>query len=382
MSIRRSLIAAALSPYIVGFYRRFLLWIPPTLWYAASRRGWRRRPTSALTVAMSSYEHAYVQNLRGAMRGATLFVPIRQRHQFAAPLKFIHADIFHLHFVDDFDLDLDATTALIAQLHTAGIKIVWTGHDLTPHSKQHDRFDPIFSAWAAAADGVIHHSHFGEKLVRERYDFAPHAIHTVIENRYRREHADLTLLDQRAAIEVDLGLSATPIRIGLFGSPRVERKVMEFLRGVALSTSHNFQVVCWSLRPEEEAPHDSRIAIAQTYQFSSDETHSRRLAICDLIALPIDPNGEMLTTGFVPDAFAMGLGILSSDWEFLRETCGEAAIPCGHTPDSVATCLDQLTVADVRAAQEASRRLRESHDWESVRQPVAEFYHNVSGFHI
>ena len=382
MGSQRRRTAAGLPPYVVGFYRRFLLWIPPTLLYVTSRRRWRSRHTSDLTVIVSSYEHSYVQNLRRAMRGAMLFVPIRQRHQFAAPIKFIHADIFHLHFVDELGLNLNATAALIGQLQATGTKIVWTAHDLTPHSKLHDQFDPIFSAWAAAADGVIHHSHFGEKLLRERYDFAPHAIHTVIENRYRREHADLTLLEQRTAIETDLGLPQTPIRIGLLGSPRVERKVAEFLRGAALSTSQNFQVVRWSLRPEDEPPHDPRIAIAQTRQFFSDETHSRRLAICDLIALPIDPGGEMLTTGLVPDAFAMGLGILASDWEFLRETCGDAAILCGHTPESVAKCLDQLTVADVRAAREASRRLRKSHDWESARQPVAEFYRNVRDLRI
>jgi hypothetical protein len=339
-------------------------------------------PTSALTVVMSSYEHPYVQNLRGAMSGDVLFVPVRQRHRFAVPLQFIRADIYHLHFIDELGLDLEATTALIAQLQAAGMKIVWTAHDLTPHSKQHYHFDPIFSAWAGAADGVIHHSHFGEKLMRERYDFAPHAIHTVIENPYRREHGDLTLLGQRAAIEADLGLSPTPIRIGLLGSPRVERKVMDFLRGVALSTSHDFQVVCWSLRPWEEAPHDARIAIAQTHRYSSDETYSRRLAICDLIALPFEPDGEMLTTGLVADAFAMGRGILSSEWEFLREICRDAAIPCGHTPTSVATCLDQLTVSDVRTAQEASRALRESHDGESIRQPVVGLYRDVCGKRI
>ena len=316
------------------------------------------------------------------MRGATLFVPMRQRHQFAAPIKFIKADIFHLHFVDELDLDLAATTDLIRQLHAAGTKIVWTAHDLTPHSKRYEKFDAIFSAWAAAADGVIHHSHFGEKLLRERYRFSPHAIHTVIENRYRREHGDLTLLDQRAAIEADLGLRETPIRIGLLGSPRVERKVAEFLHGAALSTSQDFQVVCWSLRPDDKPPRDPRIAIAETRQFFDDETHSRLLAICDLIALPIDPDGEMLTTGFVPDAFAMGLGILASEWEFLRETCGDAAIACGHTPESVAQCLDQLTVDQVRAAREASRKLRESRDWESARQPVVEFYRNVKALPV
>jgi hypothetical protein len=373
--------ATTMSSYIVGFYRRYLMWIPPTLQYAVSRRRSRHHSTSTMTVMMSSYEHDYVQNFRRSVRGAVLVLPIRQRNQFAPPLRFFRADIFHLHFIDELGFTLVETTALINELQAARTKIVWTGHDLTPHTKRHEQFDPIFSAWAAAADGVIHHSHFGEKLLRQRYDFSPNAIHTVISNRYRREHADLALLEQRAAIEAEWGLSPTPIRIGLLGSPRVERKMMDFLRGVTLSTSHSFQVVCWSLRPEEEAPRDSRIAIAQSYKFANDEIHSRRLAICDLIALPFDPLGEMLTSGFVPEAFAMGLGILVSDWEFLIERSGDAAIACGHTPESVAACLDQLTVAQVRAAKEASFRQRESQDWESARQPILEFYRLVTDSH-
>jgi hypothetical protein len=186
MRYRRDLMATTMSSYIVGFYRRYLMWIPPTLQYAVLRRRSRHHSTPDVTVLMSSYEHDYVQNFRRAVRGAVLFLPIRQRNQFAAPLRFVHADIFHLHFIDELGFNLEKTTALIKELQAARTKIVWTGHDLTPHTKRHEQFDPIFSAWAAAADGVIHHSYFGEKLLRQRYDFSPHAIHTVISNRYAR----------------------------------------------------------------------------------------------------------------------------------------------------------------------------------------------------
>ncbi len=373
MRFRHNFLVDRLDPYVVGAYRRLFLWVIPTLRYVISQR--LQRPT--LTVLISGYEHEYVQNMRHAVSGAVLFVPIRQRHQIAVPIKFIHADIFHLHFVEGLGLDLEKTTALIAQLKAAHIKIVWTAHDLTPHSKQHDWFDPIFSAWAGAVDGVIHHSHFGETLLRQRYAFGPDTVHTVIANRRQREHAGIGLVSQRSFIEAEWGLTPTPLRIGLLGGPRVERKVMNFLRGVTLSTSQDFQVVCWSLGPDDIPPRDRRIAIAEAYRFTSDEIHTRRLAICDLVALPVDPDGEMLTTGFVPDAIAMGLGILASDWGFLKETCGDAAIACGHTPESVAECLNRVTMSDVQAAKDASRTLRETRNWESARQPMIEFYHRV-----
>jgi hypothetical protein len=113
------------------------------------------------------------------------------------------------------------------------------------------------------------------------------------------------------------------------------------------------------------------------HQFTNIKVHERRLAICDLIALPYDPDGEMLTSGFVSDANAMGLGLLVSDWGFLKETCGDAAIACGHTPESVAECLNKLTVSDVRAAKEASRTLRETRSWETAREPILNFYRSV-----
>src|ERR1019366_4778289 len=97
MRIRRNFLGAFLSSYLVGAYRRYFMWILPTVRYAMARRG----ASATLTVLISSYEHSYVQNMRGAVSGSVLFVPIRQRHQFAMPLKFIRADIFHLHFVDE-----------------------------------------------------------------------------------------------------------------------------------------------------------------------------------------------------------------------------------------------------------------------------------------
>ena len=85
----------------------------------------------------------------------------------------------------------------------------------------------------------------------------------------------------------------------------------------------------------------------------------------------------MLTSGLVSDAIAMGLGLLASDWGFLEETCGGAAIACGHTPETVAACLNRLSVSAVVRAKAASRTLRENRSWESAREPILKFYRSV-----
>jgi hypothetical protein len=380
----------------MGTYRWLFAWIPPVgisyMDRAIGRLTGRSQAPATIvpppganqsvvqrkaTVAYPGYSHEYVRHLRGSVRGGVRVLPYPTKLQFSPKPNFRFVDIFHLHFVEIMGHDYGQTKELISELKTNGTKIVWTAHDLTPHFKHQEFFDPIFQLWAYAADGMIHHSHYGERRIRERYDFPDSTLHTVIGNRYRREHGDLNLEKKRAEFESQLGIAPAKIRIGLIGVPRAEKKVREFLDGVTLSTARDIQVVCWSLRPGETAPHDERIAIAEPYSWVYEHTHEKRLAVCDLIALPIDPDGEMLTSGFVVDAVAMGLGILASEWEYLTESAGEAAIPCGHSAESVAECLNALTVTDVVKARAASLELRSHLDWESAREPTLNFYQAV-----
>jgi hypothetical protein len=326
---------------------------------------------------ISSFQHPYVRNLRQSLDRHVVFMPWRQPRLFTPNVPLQYAGIFHLHFINELGLDFDGTQDLIGRLRSAGTKIVWTGHDLISHDKDYEHFEPLFSTWAQAADGMIHHSHYGEKLMRARYSFRSDCEHTVIMNLYRREHADLRLRGQRSEIERSYGVTPAPIRIGLTGMPRVERKVADFLEGAARSRNRDIQVVCWSLRPAETAPRDERIAIAEPWRYVDDDEVSRRLAMCDLIAIPIAPDGEMLTTGVVGDAVGMGLGMLISSWEFLTETAGEAAILCGHTADEIAESLNRLTIDDVIRAKQASMRLREDCHWDQACTPLLEFYRRV-----
>ena len=140
-----------LSSYIRGGYRRYISWVGPYALYLTHRIGLASgRPI----VVITSYQHPYVRNLRQSVGGKILFMPYRQPRLFALPVPFRRVAIFHLHFINELGLDLAQTRRLIARLRSSNTKIIWTAHDLISHDKDYERFEPLFAAWAGAADGV------------------------------------------------------------------------------------------------------------------------------------------------------------------------------------------------------------------------------------
>ena len=336
------------------------------------------RVTPLLRVASTAYGHWYDR---------LLYTPIADRvRELPAPLG-IQADpetpiddveLLHLHWPEWFGFD-DAAVheELVATLADHGIPVVWTAHNLTPHEKRPDVYDPIYQRWAETADAVIHHSVWGRDRMLARYRFRPDCRHEVIEHGHFgdrwREAATLT----RAEAEQRLGLEPAAIRIGLVGAPRADKRVREFLDGVVASSRDDLQVVCWSLGFGESAPADPRIAIAEQYRGADERTYATRLAACDAIALPFDPEGEMLATGTIADAIGLGIPTLVSDWPFLTEMLGTAGIPTGHTANEIATALGRLDRATLDAAAAATADLGDRFDWAPLAQRTADLFERV-----
>jgi hypothetical protein len=109
----------------------------------------------------------------------------------------------------------------------------------------------------------------------------------------------------------------------------------------------------------------------------STPIYARRLAVCDLLALPFDPDGEMLATGVAADVVGLGLGALVSDWGYLTEVLGPAGIPCGHTPATITAALDALTDEQVHDARAASRALQEEQSWPVVAEQTLALFDEV-----
>jgi glycosyltransferase involved in cell wall biosynthesis len=332
--------------------------------------------TPRLRVSSTAHGHRYHGCLYDKLADRVVLVPpsdvLMGRDAFLRQI-----DVFHLHWPEwlGFD-DLAEHQRQANRLHEAGIPVVWTAHNLTPHDSRPAPYELIYQCWASAAAAVIHHSSWGEQRMRHRYSFAPHCRHVVIPHGHFEDlHPRATA--RRAEAERVLGLPPTPLRIGLIGAPRRDKRVLEFLKGAAALSRTDIQVACWSLGPGESPPQARAIVAAEPYRWTSDDIYGLRLAACDAIALPFDPEGDMLVTGAVADAVGAGLAVMGSSWGYLVEVLGEALIPCGHTATMVRHALATLDVQDVAKARERTARLRGRYDWRALATRTADLLEQV-----
>lgn len=360
------------TPYS-GLRRVHQLDVDPT-----SRVRMGARVTPLLRVASTAHGHWYDR---------LLYEPMADRIRgMAAPIGVLadrtvdldDVELLHLHWPEwiGFD-DASMHAELIATLADRGTPIVWTAHNLTPHDRRPEVYDPIYQQWATAADAVIHHSEYGRARMLARYSFRPECRHETIVHGHFSDLWPQAMTMTRADAEHRLGFEPTTIRIGLVGAPREDKKVLEFLDAVTRCAREDIQVACWSLRIDETAPDDPRIVVADRYRGVDDVTYATRLAACDVLAFPFDPEGDMLATGTIADAIGVGIPALISEWPFLTEMLGDAGIPCGHRAADITRTLDSLTRAGVDAAAGAMRALRPSFDWAPLSTRTADLFDRV-----
>jgi glycosyltransferase involved in cell wall biosynthesis len=262
---------------------------------------------------------------------------------------------------------IDAHHWFIDGLRDAGVRIVWTQHNLVPHSKDPAML-PVYALWAKTADLVIHHSSWGRDKALATYDYGAHTRHVVIPhgnfgpaNGITRDAA------VRAEVEAQLGLRAGVTRLGVFGAPRTEKDVELVMRAMARCGRDDLELLVLSLSDDDVVPDDPRIK-AWPYEMVAREEYDRRLLAVDALVMPFDPDGEMLTTGTIGDALGFGLPTIGSSWPFLTEALGDATITYGRTEDDLVACLDALTPEQLEATGAAARALRPEREWD----PIAE----------
>ena len=251
-------------------------------------------------------------------------------------------DAFHLHWPEWFlGPDLARHRAAIDALRTSGVRIVWTQHNLVPHDKD-PRQGPIYEAWAAAADGVIHHSEYGMRRVRDRYAFRESAVHRVI------PHVHFGHLSGDAAPDGD-GV----LRLGMVGAPRAEKDVQSVLDAFRRVRRSDVELHVWCLGPDDVVPDDPRIT-AVPYEMVDRALYDERLRSLDALVLPF-AEADMITTGTVGDVVGAGVPALVSDWGYLSEALGDAGIPYGGDLTAAIEALDRPALGRAAAAARALR---------------------------
>ncbi|MFV0316097.1 MAG: glycosyltransferase [Microthrixaceae bacterium] len=345
----------------------------------------RYRVTPTLRVASSAHSAHYDDCLYGPLeadrRALSLRNPLGPLGVSGAALDraLERIDLYHLHWPEwlAFD-DPAAHAAAIQALARHRIPVVWTAHNLTPHDKNPEVYDGIYQRWAEHVDAVIHHSAFARDLMTRRYRFGAHTTHHVIPHGhfgglYPSAQTPRDLAEER------LGLSPSRLRVGILGAPRIERDVSGFLDAVYRSANPEVRVCCWSLGTDDPVPDDPRIEVAETYEMVDAETYGLRLAACDVLALPFDPDGDMLATGVAADAIGCGKATLVSPWGYLAETLGDAGIPMGDTVESMTGALDHLDRDAVDTAAAAAVGLRAVNTWKHSAELTMDVFESVLG---
>ena len=270
-------------------------------------------------------------------------------------------DAFHLHWPEWFVETVEQADLFLHLLAETGTTLIWTQHNLRPH-RDVDRAHDLYQRFADAARLVVHHSEWGRGVACGRFRFHADATHVVI------PHGHFGALIEppgvsRADVEQELGLAPGVTRIGIVGAPRPFKRVQGFMDAFAATTRPDIELVVFSL-DGEAVPSDPRIH-AFPHTVVERGEYYRRLAVLDALALPFDPDGEMLTTGLVGDVVGAGLPAIVSGWPFLAESLGAAGI--SYTDEGhLVEVLEGLSGDELARAAAASRSLRPYLDWDRL----------------
>lgn len=325
--------------------------------------------TPKLRILTNARSHHYHRSLYDPLAGRVVEGQLSLRRG-TPPLR--RWDLFHLHWPEGmFGTDLAKHRSLIADLDHDDLRVVWTQHNLVPHDRD-PRHEDAYRAWAAAAAGVIHHSAWGMARVLERYDFRPDAVHRVIPHGH---FGNRMVTADRREVEAELGLTPGKRRLGIIGAPRPEKDVTMAIEAFAAAGRDDLELLVLSLDEGEPVPQVPGV-VALPYELVTAEVYNRRLRAIDVLVLPFRP-GDMLTTGTVGDAIGAGIPSIASDWGYLTETLGDAAIVYGQGLAALTSCIAGLDDDQLERARAAARALQPVYDWATAAEETHELFEAV-----
>ena len=263
-------------------------------------------------------------------------------------------EVFHLHWPEWLlGPNIEEHRSFVDALHRAEVSIVWSQHNIRPHSDRSE-WRAIYQLWAHAADGVIHHSKWGKDTALAVQRYRRSCRHLVA---YHPHFGPmLASHEPRSEIEARLGWRRDVLRLVIVGSPRPGKKVVDAMTAFSRCRRSDVELRIFSLAESDRIPDDRRV-FAERYTRVDRTTYDRRLAASDALIMPYH-HTPMLTTGTVADAIAHGLPCLVSEWPFLPETLGDAAIVYGSSPSDLVEFLNRLDQPTLARAAAAARTLQ------------------------
>ena len=321
--------------------------------------------------------------------------PVRRHDVFmpAAAARGELPDVLHLHWIDMFvvgrhwSITLVKGLVFLAQLTVlslAGVRLVWTVHNVLQHDPQTPRTETAIRHLLArlVAAMIVHCREATETVLRayrlpdryrNRMHVVPHGHYLdAYDDDVSREAArdDLDLDEEfvflffgricayknvTALVEAFCGLPGEEIRLFVVGNPQgpdVDRAVRAAAAG------------------------DERVRL--TLEFIPTERIQVYMNAADVVVIPFE---DVLTSGSVIAAMSFGRSVLVPN-----AGCVRAILPPGggftYEPsgsiDTLQAAMRDVQTADVDVAGRANRRAMASYDWETIARRTTEVYERTA----
>jgi glycosyltransferase involved in cell wall biosynthesis len=286
-------------------------------------------------------KHVYIRELTEAMRQAGASVECLDYRDILRPFSLLQRkpDVCHLHWLHPLYGGCSRPRALwrilrlkisLQALRAAGVRIVWTAHNLTHHENPRPRIDrAVTRSVSRLAHRIIAHSpQARDVLLREMPEIPAGKIAVIPMGHFRDSYPDSV---SREDARRRFGLSDDTVALLFFGYLRPYKGVLEMIRAFRLIPLENTVLLIagqsrdpdFSQAIRGEAEGDRRIMLTEGYV--PDEDLQVYLKACDAVVLPYQTS---LSSAVVVLAMSYGKPCIMPRIPGLADLAGEGEAFC------------------------------------------------------
>jgi hypothetical protein len=271
----------------------------------------------------------------------------------------------------------EAHLRFIKELQRRGVKIVWTMHNRRPHNLNNwpaERADRIYRAWAAAVDGVSHHSRVGRDSMLADLPFKAGAVHAVIPHGHFARQ--LAIPQSRTELEAQFNIKPCAMRFGVLGRWQQEKQIEMMIQAFREAGRADQQLIVTAHNEQTPRPQDDRIIFLSRPVWMSRAEIAQHVNLCDVL-ISAHSGPRYLTSGIQADALGVGATMLVPEWPFFREVLGDSVFYHDNTLAGLRDLLKRLDVAEIERAKAAVRKLAPTQDWSASAKLTLDLYRAV-----
>jgi hypothetical protein len=289
------------------------------------------------------------------------------------------ADVFHIGWPEHMvgrgelsDADHDALIErFVGEVRRLGTPVVWTMHNRRPHAWPAERGRWLYRLWAPVVSACLHHSRWGESVMRAEYPFRHDCLHALVPHGHWGPK--MRTQKSRAEFEAKYKLPPCAVRFGILGRYQPEKQIELMMEAFVKGAAADHQLVLTAYRPDTAVPDDPRVIKLPRKEWMGRAEIAEHNALCDVL-IAAQTGDTYLTSGLVGDGVGCGLAMVVPDWAFYREILGDAAAYHDNTLDGLAATLRAIDAEKVRALKRAAAALGPAYDFAALAPNVMDVF--------